>query len=107
MPIDCCILDLLVIKEEVEKDVKLKEIIKKSQNEDVADYSLQQGILKYKNRVVISKSLTSLSTILHTYHDSVLGAHSRYLRTYKHLMGKLYLEGIKGDVKKHCKECVV
>ncbi|TYK03418.1 transposon Tf2-1 polyprotein isoform X1 [Cucumis melo var. makuwa] len=44
------LLDLLVIKEEVEKNIKLKEIIEKLQNEeDVADYSLQQRILKYKS----------------------------------------------------------
>lgn len=36
------LIDLLAIKEEVEKDIKLKEIIEKLQNEeDVADYSLQ------------------------------------------------------------------
>ena len=61
------LLDLLIIKEEVERDIKLKEIIEKLQNEDVVDYSLQQGILKYKNRVVISKSsalsLTHLSRL--------------------------------------------
>ena len=48
-----------------------------------------------------------LPTILHTYHDSVLGGHSRYLRTYKRLMGELYWEGIKHDVKIYRNECIV
>ena len=45
------LIDLKTIKEEVEKDEKLKEIIMKLQNEEeVKNYSLQQGILRYKGR---------------------------------------------------------
>ncbi|KAL0541112.1 hypothetical protein IC582_021147 [Cucumis melo] len=45
--------------------------------------------------------------MLSTYHDSVVGGHSRFLRTYKRLASELYWPGMKTDVKKHCEECVV
>ena len=55
---------------------------------------------------MLSKRSTLIPTILHTYHDSVLG-HSGFLRTHKRLIGELYWEGTKADVKKYCDECVV
>lgn len=67
----------------------------------MVDFSLHQGVLKYKDRVVKSKSSSLLPTILHTYHDSV------YSRTYERLMGELYWEGMKGDLKKYREECLV
>lgn len=55
---------------------------------------------------MLSKSSTSIPTVLHTYHVSVFGIHSGFLRTYKRLTGELYWEGMKGDVKKYVEECV-
>lgn len=79
------LIDLVVIKE-VEKDEHLKEIIAKSEKEEgVCNYSMQHGMLRYKGTLVISKSSSLIPTILHTYHDSVFGGHSEFLRTYKNL----------------------
>ena len=63
------LLDLIVIKEEVEKDARLMEIIAELQKEkgEVTDFSLQQGMLRYKGRLAVSKSSTMIPTILHTY----------------------------------------
>ncbi|TYK02431.1 transposon Tf2-1 polyprotein isoform X1 [Cucumis melo var. makuwa] len=104
------LLDLVIIKEEVE-DPRLKEIIAKieAQKQEVPNFSLQQGVLKYKGRLVLSKTSSLLSTILHTYHDSIFNIrrHSGYLRTYKRLTGEVYWEGMKKDVKKYCEECSI
>lgn len=67
-------------------------------------YSIEQEMLRYKNRLVISKSSTLIPTILHTYHDSLFGGHSGFLRTYKRFA---YWEGMKQEVKKYCEECLV
>lgn len=51
------LIDLKVIREEVEKDECLKGIIVKLQNnEEVKNYSLQQDMLQYKGRLVIAKT---------------------------------------------------
>ena len=68
------LIDLKVIKEEVENDNHLKEIIRRiGRGEEVQKYTLQQDMLQYKGRLVIAKNSTLIPTILHTYHDSVLG----------------------------------
>ncbi|KAA0066459.1 Retrotransposable element Tf2 [Cucumis melo var. makuwa] len=45
--------------------------------------------------------------MLSTYHDSVVGGHSGFLRTYKRLASELYWPSMKTDVKKYCEECIV
>ncbi|KAA0034981.1 Transposon Tf2-9 polyprotein [Cucumis melo var. makuwa] len=104
------LIDLTRIKEEVEKDEQLQKIVAelKEENESKGNkFSIQQGMLKYKDRLVISKTSTLLPTILHTNHDLVFGGHSGFLRTYKRLAGELYWEGIKQDVKRYCEQCLI
>lgn len=102
------LVDMGVISQEVQNDPTLSLIIKKLQDDpnDTTRFSLQRGVLKYKGRLVISKNSSLLPPILHTYHDSVLGGHSGFLRTYKRLTADLYWEGMKSDVKKYVEECL-
>lgn len=86
------IVDLKTIKEEGKKDPKLKNIVAETDGLGVATegkFAIRHGMLKYKNRLVISKSSVLIPTILHTYHDSILGGHSGFLRTYKRLTAEL------------------
>lgn len=87
------LVDILVVKKEVESDEKLSKIMEELQTVEggkEGKFSIQQGMLRYKNRLVLSKTSTLIPTILHTYYDSVLGGHSGFLRTYKRLTGELY-----------------
>lgn len=72
------LLDVHVIQAEVQVDPKLSKIIQQllEDSDGVPHYSFQQGVMKYKDRLVVSKSSTLLPFILHTYHDSVFGGHS-------------------------------
>ena len=82
-----------MVKKEVESDEKLSKIMEELQTVEggkEGKFSIQQGMLRYKNRLVLSKTSTLIPTILHTYYDSVLGGHSGFLRTYKRLTGELY-----------------
>lgn len=53
-------------------------------------FDLQLGVLKYKGRLVLSKNSSLIPAIWNIYHDSVLGGHSGFLRTYRRLTGELY-----------------
>ncbi|TYK19860.1 Retrotransposable element Tf2 [Cucumis melo var. makuwa] len=103
-------LDLQIIKEEVEKDVKLKKIVA-DLNGDMAQqdgkFKICNGMLKYKDQLVISQSSKLISQILHSYHDSAVGGHSGFLRTYKRIAGELYWQGMKAVIKKYCAECLI
>lgn len=103
------IIDVAVLQEEVRNDDHLNSIIQKLQDDsdDMSKFALQQGVLKYKGRLVISKSSSLLPAILHLYHDSVLGGHSGFLRTYKRLTSDLYWVGMKADIKKYVEECLI
>lgn len=102
-----------MIKEEVNKDEKLQKIrreLEEKKEEPNSQYSVKQDMLMYKGRLVIAKASRLTPMILHTYHDSVFGGHSgflRFLRTYKRISGELHWEGMKQDVKKYCEECLI
>ncbi|KAL0535737.1 hypothetical protein IC582_030078 [Cucumis melo] len=102
--------DLDVIKKEVFQDPKYEKIIKQiEQREELTEnnYSMQRGLLMYKNRLVILKQSSLMPVILDTFHNSAVGGHSGFLRTYKRVAAELYWEGMKADIKKHCEECLI
>ncbi|TYK04251.1 Transposon Ty3-I Gag-Pol polyprotein [Cucumis melo var. makuwa] len=102
------LIDLKIIKEEVERDARFKEILLKLQNgKEVQNCALHQEMLQYKGRLVIANKSSLIPAILHTYHNSVFGGHFGFHRTYKRLTRELFWHGVKGDVQKHCKECTV
>ena len=100
------LVDLKVVMEEVKEDEFWKEIINRLQKgEEVKNYTWQQKLLKYKRRIVIAKKSALIPTILHTYHYSVLGGHSGFLRTYERLTEELFWVGMKAEIQKYCEEC--
>ncbi|KAL4010950.1 hypothetical protein IC575_027992 [Cucumis melo] len=101
--------DFDVIKKEVFQDPKYEKIIRQiEQSEELneSNYSLQKGLLMYKNRLVILKQSSLIPVILDTFHNSAVGGHSEFLRTYKRVAAELYWEGMKADIKKQCEECL-
>ncbi|KAL0537221.1 hypothetical protein IC582_026196 [Cucumis melo] len=104
------LVDLATIKEEVEKDEILQKAIAKEQtytNKRNIKFSQKNDMWRYKNRLVLSKTSKLIPTMLHTFHDSMVGGHSGFLRTYKRLASELYWPGMKKDVQEYCEECVV
>lgn len=75
------IIDVDIIRAEVAADPHLAQVIAKLEEDEdsVPKFSRHQGMLRYKGRMVISKSSKLIPTILHMYHDSVLGGHSGFL----------------------------
>jgi len=68
-------------------------------------FSVINGNLLYKDRLLFSAQSSLIPTILNTYHDSVLGGHSGYLRTYKRISFELYWRGILNLIKQYVSEC--
>lgn len=78
----------------------------KEDPDSIAKFSLRQGKLLYKNELVLSNSSSLIPALLSTFHDSVIGGHSGYLRTYKRTTVELYWKGMKNDVKKYVESCL-
>ena len=80
------LVDLKIIREEVEKDEQLWKVVAELSNErELKDgkFSLKNGLLHYKNRLVLSKSSSLIPAMLNTFRNSVVGGHSGFPRTYK------------------------
>ncbi|KAA0045700.1 ty3-gypsy retrotransposon protein [Cucumis melo var. makuwa] len=103
------ILDVKVVEKEVQEDDKLKDIFEQllKDPDSIPRYSIKQGRLFYKGRLVLPKTSSLLPTILHTFHDLVVGGHSGQLRTYKRIAAELYWEGMKNDIKIYVDQCPV
>lgn len=76
------LLDVNVILNEVEKDEEFQKIIAilKEDPEGKPKYQWVQGKLLYKGRLVLSSSSSLIPSILHTYHDSIVGGHSGHIK---------------------------
>ena len=55
--------------------------------------------------MVLSRNSSLIPRLLHTFHDSIPGGHSGFLRTYKRMSGELFWKGMKADVKRYVEEC--
>ncbi|TYK21513.1 Transposon Ty3-G Gag-Pol polyprotein [Cucumis melo var. makuwa] len=101
------IIDMEVVTKEVEKDEELQLITQQLQTNPALEgkYSLSNGKLMYKGRVVLSKSSSLIPSLLHTFHDSIFGGHAGFLRTYKRMSGELFWKGMKADIKKYVEQC--
>ena len=98
-----------IVDMEIEKDEELQKIIKKLEmnHEETSKYQWEKGRLLYKGRVVLPKTSSLIPSLLHTFHDSILGGHSGVLRTYKRMSGELHWQGMKTDVKKYVQQCEI
>ncbi|KAA0032325.1 Ty3/gypsy retrotransposon protein [Cucumis melo var. makuwa] len=103
------LLDITVIEREVQEDEKLKAIFDRivANPDCIPHYTVRQGKLFYRGRLVLSKTSSFIPTILHTFHDSVIGGHSGQLHTYKRIAAELFWEGMKNDIKQYVDQCHV
>jgi hypothetical protein len=73
----------------------------------IPNFTLQNGILRYKNRVLIGKSGTLRNSLLDTFHKSALGGHSGERATYQRLKLVFYWPKMHHQVKEYVKVCPV
>ena len=67
-------------------------------------YVCREGLLHYKERTYVPKTIGLREEILSYFHNSKEGDHSGWLRTYVSLKHFFYLEGLKATVVK-CDVC--
>jgi hypothetical protein len=71
------------------------------------DYTLQNGVLKYKGRVWVGNNKTAQNHILIALHDSGLGGHSRVSATYARVKQLFAWPGLKQSVQDFVKQCQI
>lgn len=71
------------LEDEIQADPKLRQIVQDlaAQVNEHTEYTLRQGRLFYKDRLVLPQNSPRIDRILEEFHDSAMGGHSGILRT--------------------------
>lgn len=70
-------------------------------------YAWRNGLICYKNRVVVPPQSHIIQQLLREFHDSQLGGHSGVLRTYKRLAQQFYWPSMHRIVHDYVSSCDV
>ena len=68
-------------------------------------YTLVQGRLMFKGRLVVPKGASIITTLFKEYHDGPVGGYSRVLKTYKRLKSDFYWAGMKNKIEQYVAAC--
>lgn len=68
----------------------LQKSISGQQADDKYNYSLENGCLLFKRRLVLPKGSYQIPGLLKEFHSSPIEGHSGYLHTYKRLSENIY-----------------
>jgi len=77
------------------------------QSPDMAGYSLDNGIIRYKNKLWIAQNSALQTKIIAAFHSSAIGGHSGTKATYQRLKTHFAWKGMKMAVEDFVKQCSV
>ncbi|WVY93416.1 hypothetical protein V8G54_032504 [Vigna mungo] len=97
------------LEDEIQANARLRGIIQDllKQQDSHLGFQIIKGRLYYKGRMVIPKNSSKIPLILKEFHDSALGGHSGFFRTYKRISGLLFWEGMKKEIQQYVLSCAV
>lgn len=95
--------------EEVKQDDKLSLILQQIiTNKDPPEgYNLRNGCLLFQGRLVLPKDSPRIPKLIAEFHNTPMGGHSGYLRTYKRIASVLFWEGMKKQVQEFVAKCTI
>uniref|UniRef100_A0A2N9H0U4 Integrase catalytic domain-containing protein n=1 Tax=Fagus sylvatica TaxID=28930 RepID=A0A2N9H0U4_FAGSY len=90
-----------------EEDEELKSLVSRLQasGEGEGHYTLNQGLLLYKDRFYIGKESGMKIKVLALIHDSPLRGHSGYLKSLHRAKKDWFWHGMKKDIKAYIRGC--
>jgi hypothetical protein len=97
------------ILEEIRQDAAIQKLREEVTNNPGSKpgFSIQQGILLYQGRLVLSASSTAIPQLLKEFHETPMGGHSGFLRTYKRIAENLYWVGMQKTIRDFVRACDV
>jgi hypothetical protein len=95
------------IKQAVKTDLYIQSMSQIAADQLHSHFVWRNGLLRYKERVIIPADPTLRAKLLHEMHDTKVGGHSGVLCTYKKLGQQFYWPGMRKSVQEYIKNCVV
>jgi len=94
-----------IVREEVEKDSTLQEVIKKIQEgETLGPWEFRDGLLYYKDHIYLAENSALLTTILEQIHGHF---HEGYHKTYQRIRASFCWKGMRSWIKEFIRGCDV
>ena len=96
-------------RDEWKKDEEVWTLIQKLQKDPSTydTFSWKNDSLWYKYRLYICKNSQLKKKILLELHNSPLGGHSGFLKTYHRMKKEFFWDGLKFDIQKFVAKCLV
>lgn len=97
------------LKEGYEEDEQAKQLLMELSvsPESNSQFTLQQGVLRYKGRVWVGNNTVAQQHILVALHDSGLGGHSGVSATYSRVKQLFAWPAMKHSVQEFVRQCQV
>ncbi|KAJ4789708.1 polyprotein [Rhynchospora pubera] len=96
------------LKSSYENDVWVQELKRKfERGELTSNYTLHQGLMRYKNRICVGDNGSWRVKLLKEVHNSSLGGHAGVLGTYQRLKKMFYWPQLKESVHDYVRKCEV
>ncbi len=70
-------------------------------------YEVIDGLIRVQDRVYLIPSSHLRETILKSFHDAPTAGHPRVFKTYRQIREQFSWKGLKDDVQRYVRECVV
>ena len=98
-----------ILKEELLANSKLKKIIDACLQHQPPNphYSVKQGLLFWKGRIVIPADHNLVQQVLQEFHSSATGGHSGYSRTLAIISSQFYWHEMNTAIKEFVQNCLI
>lgn len=90
-------------------DPKAQELLTQLavQNSGVQGYTLEEGVIRYKNKLWVANNTALHTKIISAFHASPIGGHSGVQATYQRVKQLFFRKGLKGSVDDFVKQCAI
>ncbi|KAF7801851.1 Transposon Ty3-G Gag-Pol polyprotein [Senna tora] len=72
-----------------------------------SDYSVQDGILKFKHRLYVVDDVALKNKVMHFFHDSRIWGHGGVRKTFQAVAEVFYWQGLLKEVEAYVKNCAI
>ncbi|GAU45358.1 hypothetical protein TSUD_239070 [Trifolium subterraneum] len=93
----------------VQQDEELQQIMQAWQRQEEAYqlYSVKEGLLLWKNKLVIPNNKDIITQILKEFHTSHIGGHAGITRTMARIQAQFYWKNMREDITGYIQHCVI
>ncbi|CAJ2637620.1 unnamed protein product [Trifolium pratense] len=94
---------------DVKADVTIQKLMSEVETDPTAKpgFSIQHGVLLYHDRLVIGANSDIIPKLLKEFHETPMGGHSGFVRTYRRMAENLYWVGMQKTIRDYVRACDV